>query len=199
MLANPHGDGSTEDRVRRRLRELRLERGLSQEQVAEAAHLATSTLSRLESGKRRLALDHLPVLADALGVSVDELLLGTTTPPNPRVDLPPIELDGQIRWPLSRRGFQGLQVFRIRFDGTETEPPRPLPVHDGRDWLYVLRGRLRLVLDDHEHELGPGEVVEFGTIVPHWFGPVDGPVEVLAILGPDGEHAHQHPDPAHRH
>ena len=33
-----------------------------------------STLSRLETGKRRLALDHIPALAAALGVSTDELL-----------------------------------------------------------------------------------------------------------------------------
>lgn len=185
--------------MRQRLRELRIERGLSQEEVASAAHLAASTLSRLESGKRRLTLDHLPVLAEALGVSVDELLLGTTTPPNPRVELPPIELPGEVRWPLSRRGFAGLRVYRIHFDGTETEPPPVLPVHDGRDWLYVLRGRLRLVLDDHEHVIGPGEVVEFGTPVPHWFGAVDGPVEVLAVLGADGEHAHRAEAEPHRH
>ena len=46
--------------MRRRLRELRTERGLTLQQVAEAAHIDVSTLSRLESGKRRLALDHLP-------------------------------------------------------------------------------------------------------------------------------------------
>ena len=50
-------------RVRRRLKELRAEQGLTLQQVAERANLDISTLSRLESGKRRLALDHLPGLA----------------------------------------------------------------------------------------------------------------------------------------
>ena len=63
-----------DSRVRRRLRELRTERGLTLEAVATRAGLDVSTLSRLESGKRRLALDHLPGLAEALGVSTDELL-----------------------------------------------------------------------------------------------------------------------------
>jgi transcriptional regulator with XRE-family HTH domain len=60
--------------VRRRLRELRIQRGLTLEDVAHEARIDVSTLSRLESGKRRLALDHLPRLAAALSVSTDELV-----------------------------------------------------------------------------------------------------------------------------
>ena len=61
-------------RVRRRLRELRQQRGMTLEEVAGQSNIDVSTLSRLESGKRRLALDHLPRLAAALSVSTDELL-----------------------------------------------------------------------------------------------------------------------------
>src|SRR3954468_17340036 len=71
-------------RARRRLRELRTERGLTLQQVAQRASIDVSTLSRLESGKRRLALDHIPALAGALGVSADDLL-GAAPPPDPRV------------------------------------------------------------------------------------------------------------------
>ena len=60
--------------VRRRLRELRTQRGLTLEEVAQKAQMDVSTLSRLESGKRRLALDHLARLAAALSVSTDELV-----------------------------------------------------------------------------------------------------------------------------
>src|SRR3979490_3501842 len=65
---------SVDLRVRRRLRELRMRRGLTLEDVANRSSIDVSTLSRLESGKRRLALDHLPRLASALSVSTDELL-----------------------------------------------------------------------------------------------------------------------------
>ena len=47
---------TNEDRIRRRLRALREERGLSLDTVANAAGMAPSTLSRLENGKRRLAV-----------------------------------------------------------------------------------------------------------------------------------------------
>src|SRR5919107_6088270 len=90
-------------RVRRRLRELRTERGLTLQQVAERASIDVSTLSRLEAGKRRLALDHLPALAAALGVSADELL-GARPPLDPRVRGERRTHDGLTMWPLSERG-----------------------------------------------------------------------------------------------
>src|SRR5690349_10041815 len=75
---------SVDGRARRRLRELRTAQGLTLQQVADLAHLDVSTLSRLESGKRRLALDHLPHLAAALGVTTDDLL-GSAPVADPRV------------------------------------------------------------------------------------------------------------------
>ena len=67
-------DEPVDARVRRRLRELRTQQELTLQQVADRAGMDVSTLSRLEGGKRRLALDHIPPLAAALGVSADELL-----------------------------------------------------------------------------------------------------------------------------
>jgi transcriptional regulator with XRE-family HTH domain len=62
---------SVDETVRKRLRELRNQLGLTLQDVAARASIDVSTLSRLESGKRRLALDHLPRLAAALAVSTD--------------------------------------------------------------------------------------------------------------------------------
>jgi transcriptional regulator with XRE-family HTH domain len=148
-----------------------------------------STLSRLEAGKRRLALDHLPALAAALGVSADDLL-GAGPPQDPRVRSEPRRLDGMTLWPLTHRGPAG--AFKVAIGAGRTQPPDELPVHEGYDWLYVLSGRLRLVLGDHDHVIEPGEAVEFTTWTPHWFGAVDGPVELILIVGPQGERAHLH-------
>ncbi|MDQ3742470.1 MAG: helix-turn-helix transcriptional regulator [Actinomycetota bacterium] len=177
-------------RVRRRLRELRSERGLTLQQVAEAASLDVSTLSRLESGKRRLALDHVALLAGALGVSTD-VLLGSRPPQDPRVRSKPRKHDGLTMWPLTRRApAAGPQAYKILV--TRKRAPAELPVHEGHDWLYVLSGRLRLLLGEEDLVIEPGEAVEFTTWTPHWFGAVDEPVELLAILGPQGERIHLH-------
>ena len=189
-------DAETEEavgeRVRRRLRELRTERGLTLDAVASRAAIDVSTLSRLESGKRRLALDHLPGLAAALGVTADDLL-SPARRPDPRVRRPPQHFEGLTMWPLTRHGAAaGVHAYRVHIEAERTVPPDPLPVHEGHDWLYVLSGRMRLVLGEDDHVIEPGEAVEFSTWTPHWFGAVDGPVEAFAIFGPHGERVHVH-------
>jgi transcriptional regulator with XRE-family HTH domain len=179
-------------RVRRRLRELRIEQGLTLQQVSERAHIDVSMLSRLESGKRRLALDHIAGLSAALGVSADDLL-GGATPPDPRVRSQPIKRDGLVMWPLTSRGQPGgLHAFKIRISAHRRKPPESLRVHDGHDWMYVVNGRMRLLLGDQDLIIEPGEAVEFSTGTPHWFGAVDGTVEVIAVFGPHGERTHVH-------
>lgn len=185
------GEEAVGERVRRRLRELRSERGLTLEAVAGRAAIDVSTLSRLESGKRRLALDHIPALAAALGVSADDLL----APPqrlDPRVRNPPTRHDGLTMWPLSRHATGGLQAYKLRIEASRDTPPETPGVHEGHDWIYVMSGRMRLVLGEDDHTIEPGEAVEFSTWTPHWFGALDGPVEAIGIFGPQGERVHFH-------
>lgn len=164
------------------------------EDVATRSSIDISTLSRLESGKRRLALDHLPRLAGALSVSTDELLRA------PEIDDPRIRgqshTHNQITfWPLTAQGpAGGLHAHKIRISARRRTPPKELPVHEGHDWMYVLSGRLRLILGDRDFTIKPGEAVEFSTWTPHWFGAVDEPVEAIALLGLHGERVHLHTD-----
>ena len=181
-------------RVRRRLRQLRSEQGLTLQQVAERARIDVSTLSRLESGKRRLALDHIPALAAALGVRADDLL-GTPPRQDPRVRSKPRRYDGMTMWPLSQRSSAGgLHAYKVHISAERRTPPdvETLHVHDGHDWIYVLTGRLRLVLGTDDLIVESGETVEFSTWTPHWFGSVDGPVEAIMIFGQHGERVHLH-------
>lgn len=169
---------------------MRTERGLTLTDVAAAAGMDTSTLSRLESGARRLTLDHLPALARALGVSADDLLAPPRTE-DPRVRLQAHRGDGMTVWPLSQHpDGSGRRAFKIRLTGARGEPV--LRTHEGHEWLYVLSGRLRLVLDDHDLVLEPGEAAEFSTWTPHWMGVVDEPTEVIAIFSSQGERVHLH-------
>jgi transcriptional regulator with XRE-family HTH domain len=175
-----------EELVRHRLKAYRVERGLSQEEVAKRAGMATSTLSRLESGARRLAIDHLTPLARALGVEVGDLLAPAVA--DPRVREETRTVDGIVFRALSRRAPGGLVVTLMDFPAERTTPvPR---THEGHEWLYVTAGRLRLVLGDQDLILEPGEAAEFSTWTPHWMGAVDGPAQAIAIFGPQGQRVH---------
>lgn len=183
-------EDSTNERTRKRLRQVREEAGLSLETVGQRAGMAASTVSRLESGTRRLTLDHLAPLARALEVTVDSLL-APPEPADPRVRGRAFTRHGIRFLPLTRGGVAGgVQAFKIYYP-ERTEVPSP-KVHEGHDWVYVLAGRLRLVLGDDDFVLGPGEAAEFSCEVPHWLGAVDGPAEVLAIFGPQGQRTHTH-------
>ena len=179
---------SADERTRRRLRELREQGGVSLEEVGRRAGMAASTVSRLESGARRLTLGHLPPLARALGVSVDALLAPPERP-DPRVRSRSFTRHGIKFVPLTRAGAaNGMHAYKVYYPAEE-RVPTPI-VHDGHDWIYVLSGRLRLVLGEKDFVLEAGEAAEFSCRVPHWLGAVDGPAEALAIFGPQGERIH---------
>jgi transcriptional regulator with XRE-family HTH domain len=191
VIADPaNAPERIEQRVRQRLRQLRTEQGLTLQQVAERASIDISTLSRLESGRRRLALDHIAPLAAALGVTTDELLADPRRE-DPRVQGDPLTHDGMTLWPLTRRRRAGgITAYKASISARRRTPPETFPVHEGEDWLYVLSGRLRLILGEQDLVIEPGEAVEFTTWTPHWFGAVDQPVEAILIVGPQGERAH---------
>lgn len=63
--------------------------------------------------------------------------------------------------------------------------------HEGFEWLYVLSGRLRLIVGPHDQVLEPGQAAEFDTRTPHWFGSTgEAPVELLSLLGVQGQRIH---------
>lgn len=125
-----------------------------------------STLSRLESGLRRPSLELLLPIARAHEVALDELV-GAPPVRDPRVRGEPIVRYGRTHWPLTRQPG-GLQAFKV-LEPQRNEKPEPR-THEGYEWLYVLSGRLRLVLGEHDVVLTAGEAAEFDTRVPHWFG-----------------------------
>ncbi len=57
-----------------KVRELRIKKGLSQEQLAELSGLHRTYISSLELGKRNVSLINIYALAKALGVTPDKLL-----------------------------------------------------------------------------------------------------------------------------
>jgi quercetin dioxygenase-like cupin family protein len=94
----------------------------------------------------------------------------------------------------------GLRAYKMILPGRR-DPARPvgLQTHEGYEWFYVLAGRVRLRLGEHDLTLSAGEAAEFDTRVPHWFGS-DGrePAEILSLFGPQGERMHTRARPARR-
>ena len=172
-----------------RLRALRTSRGLTLGELSTSTGISVSTLSRLESGQRRPVLELLLPLARVHGVPLDELV-GAPRTGDPRIHLTPVRRHGQLIVPLSRGGA-GLQAFKHLIPASVPEGTPEPGVHEGYEWVYVLRGRLRLVLGELDLVLPAGEAAEFDTRTPHWFGRVGaGDVEFLSLFGRQGERMH---------
>lgn len=180
-----------------RLRAVRKRRGVTLAQLAEATGVSVSTLSRLESGGRKPTLELLLPLAKAHQVPLDELV-GAPATGDPRIHPRPIVRDGVTFLPLSRRPG-GVQAFKqILPPHRHHDDPR-MQTHEGHEWMYVLSGRVRLLLGEHDLILLPGEVAEFDTRIPHCIvNPDPAPAEVLNLFGPQGERIHVRARPAGR-
>lgn len=180
----------TLDAVGPRLKELRQRRDITLSELSAETGISTSTLSRLEAGLRRPTLEQLLPLAKSHGVTLDDLVDAPPTG-DPRVAMKPLATnDGRTIVPLSRRPG-GIQAYKFVLPAGRDDDEPELRTHEGYDWAFVLDGRLRLVLGEHDIILKPGEAVEFDTRTPHWFGATSaGPVEFLSLVGKQGERAH---------
>jgi transcriptional regulator with XRE-family HTH domain len=172
------------DLVGPRLKRIRAQRRVTLTDLSKRTGISKSTLSRLENGQRRPSLELLLPLAQTYRVPLDDLV-GAPETGDPRIRLKPRRLHGRMVLPLTRHP-DGVQAWKIVIPESQSTPS--LRVHDGYEWLYVLSGRMRLILGDRDFVVGVSEGAEFDTRQPHWFGSTGaGSAEVLSIFGRPGE------------
>jgi DNA-binding Xre family transcriptional regulator/quercetin dioxygenase-like cupin family protein len=189
-------DGELDSLVRQRIRGLRVALGWSLDDLAARCYLSPSTLSRIETGHRRISLDQLSSIARALGTTLDQLVESVSDDDvviRPQHDA----ARGVTTWMLSREpGPHGMTVAKMRV--TRPAPQRgtdELKVHPGQDWFTVLSGTLVLLLGERTILVEAGEAAEFSTMIPHAFGAQGAPAEILGIFDHDGQRTHLRPLP----
>jgi transcriptional regulator with XRE-family HTH domain len=180
-------DGGLDSLVRKRIRALRVAQGWSLQELATRARLSQSTLSRIENGQRRLALDQLVTLARALDTSLDQLVETATDDviASPMIDA----AHGLMRWPI--KADPGMTVVRQRMVNPPPDSPSRMRAHPGREWLVVLSGTAVLLLGNRRLRVETNQAAEFPTMLPHAIGAEGGPCEILGIFDRDARRGHQ--------
>ncbi|WP_433201274.1 helix-turn-helix domain-containing protein [Nocardia sp. CA-107356] len=183
-------DGDLDSLVRKRIRALRVAQGWSLEELARRARLSQSTLSRIENGQRRIALDTLVALARALDTTLDQLV---ETDAEDVVISPMIDgAHGLMRWPI--KADPGMTVVRQRMTEPPPDNPARMRAHPGREWLVVLSGTALLMLGHRRFRVETNQAAEFPTMLPHAIGTAGGPCEIIGIFDRDARTGHQRGD-----
>jgi transcriptional regulator with XRE-family HTH domain len=196
-LAGVDGVDEIVQAVGPRLRGLRRQRGITLVELSAITGISVSTLSRIESGQRRPTIELLLPLARAHQVPLDDIV-GAPQTGDPRIHLKPFTANGCTFVPLTRRPG-GLRAYKQIIPPNWPQTPPVQQAHEGYEWLYVLSGRVRILLGDQEVMLKAGEVAEFDTHLPHFVGnPGPRTAEVLNLFGPQGERLHVRARPRRR-
>lgn len=153
----------------RRLKALRDKYEWTLEELAERTQLSKPYLSRLEAGERQPSIAALLSIAQTYQVGVASLFQESEQAPQVVVhgkQIPMTPGNGLFHAGLSARaGEFNLRPIRVvvplQREGDD------LYQHDGEEWLYVIRGRLRLILGRDQHELGEGDAAHFDARIPH--------------------------------
>ncbi|MXG26043.1 helix-turn-helix domain-containing protein [Streptomyces sp. YIM 132580] len=181
-----HSTDGLDGLVRKRIRALRVAQGWSLEELAGRANLSQSSLSRIENGQRRLALDQLVTLARALDTTLDQLV---ETASDDVIISPMIDgAHGVMRWPV--KSDPGMTVVRQRMTEPPPDNPARMRAHPGREWLVVLSGTAVLMLGHRRFRVETNQAAEFPTMLPHAVGAEGGPCEILGIFDRDARRGH---------
>ena len=151
-----------------RLRELRLKRGWTLEELACRSGLSKAFLSRLESGGRQASIAAALTLSRIFNVSLASLF---ESQPEPCVivrstDTVEKSVNGLKYVPLSHAGrFFNLQPIRVTVPVSRRGNEHYH--HEGEEWIYVLSGALTLSLAGKTYDLKPGDAAHFDSRLPH--------------------------------
>ena len=172
-------NGDLADRLGRNIRALRETRGATQAELAKLAGVPRATWGNLESGAGNPTLQVLYRVAQALQVSLEELL---TAPRASARHYPAASLTTKQRGPVSVRKLLPDPLPGMEFDRMELPPGARLtgiPHTPGtREYLACEAGQLVLIASGERFLLGPGDVVVFRGDQRHSY---DNPGKKLAV------------------
>jgi transcriptional regulator with XRE-family HTH domain len=171
-------------RLAANLRRLRIARRLSLSELARSTAISKATLSGIERARGNPTLETLAALAQALGVSIDQLLGEPESVPMQVQRIAAVAPWSAER--LARRALQRIEVngsvelFELALPAAHTHqlPPR---ASGSRDAALVLEGRLIAGPLERISELCEGDYAYFGADVPHTYEAAGVPTHVLVL------------------
>ena len=153
-----------ETHVAERLRRLRVERGLTLDQLAEASGVSRAMISRIERTEASPTAALLARLCSALGVSLSVFFASAEAAPSPlsRRAEQPVWRDpesGYLRRAVSPQGTgSGTDIVEVEFPaGAELRFPGRPTGRSQTQHVWVFEGVIELIVGDMVHRLEAGD------------------------------------------
>jgi transcriptional regulator with XRE-family HTH domain len=183
-----------------RLRDERTRAGISQRELARRLGLSASLISQLESGLSKPSVGTLYAIVTELDLSLDKLLRGDEhagrdhagsdgagdngrrSPLIHPEQRKAIDLASGVRWEqLTSDTEEGVDFLHAIYEvGGASTPDESLMRHHGREYGYVISGRMGINLGFDFFELNPGDSIAFDSTEPHrLFNIGDEPVHAI--------------------
>ena len=166
---------SLQNKISRKIKELRISKGLDQKTLAQRAGVARSYITLMESGKKTAAVSTLALIADALGVAVGDFFDDAKNFHSPRISVSR-NVRAQIPAQKNPCGYTYLPLATEKKNKimdavlVRLEPKSKQKydfVHKGDEFGYILQGKLKLSYGDEEFTLEAGDSAYFDASVPH--------------------------------
>ena len=161
--------------IAERIRAMRDDTGYSVEEIAEAVNVSPERYRILEKGDTDFTFTFLYKFAEKFGVDIVELLTGE----NPHLSGYALVRKGKGLYIHRREGFD-YEHLAYSFKNNTADPflvtapyraeeldDVPTSSHEGQEFNYVLKGKLRFVYEGHVEELGEGDSVYYDSSRRH--------------------------------
>jgi DNA-binding XRE family transcriptional regulator len=180
---------SLPDSIGSQIHQLRIERGMTLNQLAKATDLSSPYLSQLENDKASPSINTLRRIANSLKVNIVDFFAHDLVQDPPvmpqknwtKVTLPDWEATmHQLVHVVGNKRMQPFHTLVPPGGGTKENYSHP-----GEEFGFVLEGRLTLRLRDEVHLLEPNTAVYYSSLIPHsWLNEQDEPCRLIWVLTP---------------
>jgi len=170
------------DEIHKKIKELRLQKGLTLKEVSERTELSISFISQVERGTTSLAITSLKKIADALNIKITEFF---DEEPNKNYlvkisEQKPFKIEGSAFTYARLNGdFTGRTLEPMMVTLSPNQKQSPSYGHPGEEFYYLLKGFVIFNLDGKEYVLREGDSIHFPSTCQH---SVENPINEESIL-----------------
>lgn len=162
-----------------RIRSMRMDKGMTQTELAEKCNVSKSLISKVEANKASIHLDLLMDIANALGVTVSQIL--EETPRKKQAVI--VRASDKHHWVSGVNGKLGFDYYGLANNreskvdvffvviGEEARKASRFVSHEGAEFVYIVEGSLRIEFRDEDYTLRPGDTAYFDSSLDHRFMP----------------------------